>query len=470
MSELWELGAGALAKLFVAGQASPSEALQSTLGRISEVDPKIGAFVCVLEEAATAEARARTEELQQGLLRGPLHGVPVAIKELFDVESAPADYGSDTLAGRVSTADAELVSRLRRGGAVIVGTTRSHEFGWGITTQHQRRGGTRNPWDVTRIPGGSSGGSAAAVAAGMVPAAVGSDTGGSIRIPSNFCGVSGLKPTFGRIPRTGGVALAPSLDTAGAIGRSIRDAELLVDVMSGADGVDPDCIEGAYPKTHEPPRTLQGTRVGISEDLFEVKLDSAVAGVYVSALEVLAELGAEIVEVSLPGAAEVRGSFETLQKAEVYYVHNQILGLFPSRADDYGTDVLSRIEAAAQVTASECVAARLDKSRITAEFSRQLRLLDAVVSPISAAQASFIERSDEAVVNGSKRVLREVVMGFTVPMNLTGMPTAVVPAGFDVWGLPAAVQFTAARGCENKAVAIASVFQLASNSAALAPV
>ena len=470
MTELWELGVDSLTGLFAAGQASPSEALQSSLARISEKDPEVRAFVCVLEEAAAAEAQARTEELRRGFWRGPLHGVPVAVKELFDVKNAPADYGSDTLAGRVAAADAELVCRLRRGGAVIVGTTRSHELGWGITTQHQRRGGTRNPWDLTRIPGGSSGGSAAAVAAGMVPVAVGSDTGGSIRIPSSFCGVSGLKPTFGRIPRTGGVALAPSLDTAGAIGRSIRDAELLVDVMSGADGADPDCTEGAYPKTHEPPRTLQGARVGISENLFELELDSAVEGVYASALEVLAELGAEIVKVPLPDAAEVRGAFETLQKAEAYYVHNQILGLFPSRVDDYGTDVLSRIETAAQVTASECVAARLDKARITAEFSRQLRLLDAVVSPISAAQPSFIENSDEAVVNGSKRVLREVVMGFTVPMNLTGMPTAVVPAGLDSCGLPAAVQFTSERGCEDKAVSIASAFQMASDAVALAPV
>ncbi len=470
MTELWHLGVEALSSLFAAGQTSPTEALQAHLERIREKDPAIGAFSCVLEESAVSEARARTEDLQRGLRRGPLHGVPVAVKELFDVNGAPADYGSDTLAGRVADADAELVRRLRRGGAVIVGTTRSHEFGWGITTQHQRRGGTRNPWDLTRIPGGSSGGSGAAIAAGMVPAAVGSDTGGSIRIPSSFCGVSGLKPGFGRIPRTGGVALAPTLDTPGAMGRSIRDAEVLVNVMSGSDGVDPDCTGGPCPTAAATPSTLAGARLGISENLFEVELDSAVAPVYASALEALTELGAEIVEVSLPDAAEVRACFETIQKAEVYYVHSHMLGLYPSRADDYGSDVRSRVEAAEQVTTSEFVAALLEKPRITAEFTRQLLQLDALISPISAVPPSLIQSSDKAVVNGRERVLREVVMGFTVPMNLTGLPTAVVPAGFDSHGLPAAIQFTPGSGREDAAVALASAFELASVSVPIAPV
>ena len=470
MTKLWQLGVATLSKLLASGQTSPSEALQAHLERIAEKDSAIRAFTCVLEETATAEAQERTEELRRGIWRGPLHGVPVAVKELFDVKGAPADYGSDTLAGRIADNDAELVRRLRRSGAVIVGTTRSHEFGWGITTQHQLRGGTRNPWDLSRIPGGSSGGSGAAIAAGMVPAAVGSDTGGSIRIPSSFCGVSGLKPSFGRIPRTGGAALAPSLDTPGALARSIRDAELLVVAMSGADGADPDCTDGGYPVVLEPPTTLQGTRVGVSKNLFEVELDSAVSPVYSRALQILNELGAEIVEIPLPDAAEVRSTFEALQKAEAYYVHSEVFGLFPKRADDYGSDVRSRIEAAAQVTAKEYVAARIEKTRITAAFSRQLRLLDAVVSPISAVSPSHVESSDTAVLNGSEQSIREVVMSFTVPMNLTRMPTAVVPAGLDDHGLPAAVQFTAGRGRENLAVAVASAFQLASDSVPLAPV
>ena len=470
MNELWQCGVERLSSLFDAGQASPSEALGATLERIAEKDPEIGAFTCVLEETATEEARRSSEELHRGWRRGPLHGVPVAVKELFDVKGAPGDYGSDTLAGRVADTDAELVRRLRRGGAVIVGTTRSHEFGWGITTQHPRRGGTRNPWDLSRIPGGSSGGSAAAVAVGMVPVAVGSDTGGSIRIPSNFCGVSGLKPTFGRIPRTGGVALSPSLDTAGALGRSVRDAELLTEAMSGDDGIDPACIDGPYPTASRPALTLQGVRVGVSENLFEVELDSSVRAVYDSALGVLSELGVEIVEVSLPDAGEVRAAFETLQRAEVFYVHNQVLGLYPSRAGDYGADVLSRVMAAEQVTTKECVAALAAKARITAVFRRVLRKLDALVSPVAAVGPSHIKSSDTAIVNGQERLLREVVMGFTVPMNLTGLPTAVTPAGFDANRLPAAVQFTASSGREDTAVAIAAAFQAAAGLIPLAPV
>ena len=210
--------------------------------------------------------------------------------------------------------------------------------------------------------------------------------------------------------------------------------------------------------------------MGVSENLFEVELDSSVRSVYDSALGVLSELGVEIVEVSLPDAGEVRAAFETLQRAEVFYVHNQVLGLYPSRADDYGADVLSRVMAAEQVTTKECVAALAAKARTTAVFRRVLRKLDALVSPVAAVGPSHIKSSDTAIVNGQERLLREVVMGFTVPMNLTGLPTAVTPAGFDANGLPAAVQFTASSGREDTAVAIAAAFQAAAGLIPLAPV
>ncbi|MDE0668511.1 MAG: amidase, partial [bacterium] len=199
-----------LGELYAAGEAEPSEVLAATLERIERLDGALGAFSEVTAERAVAEATERTEELRRGESRGPLHGVPVAIKELFDVAGAVGDYGSDVLAGRVPDADAESVRRLREAGAVIVGVTRSHEFGWGITSQHATRPSPRNPWNLERVPGGSSGGSAAAVAAGMVPAAVASDTGGSVRIPATYCGTAGIKPTLGRISRAGGAALAPT--------------------------------------------------------------------------------------------------------------------------------------------------------------------------------------------------------------------------------------------------------------------
>jgi len=469
LTELWRLSATALADRFAAGQATPVEALESALRRIADLDPLIGAFSCVQAEQALSDAEARTVELSRGQRRGPLHGVPVAIKELFDVRGAPRDYGSDALRGRVADTDAGLVCRLRRAGAVVVGTTRSHEFGWGITTQHRTRRGTRNPWNHDRIPGGSSGGSAAAVAAGMVPVAVGSDTGGSIRIPAAFCGVAGLKPTFGLIGRTGGVALAPSFDTPGALGRSIEDVAIVVAAMSGDDPNDPGCAGRPYEFDGGVPASLAGVRIGISAALVDIELDAGVARVYEAALATLTDLGAELVEVQLPTAAAMLETFVPMQMAEAYHVHHRVLELFPERADDYGVDVRSRLESAASVTVGDYLSAQERRRHIVAAFDRALRWVDAIVSPISAVGPSRIDSSDISVVNGERRPLREVVMRFTVPHNLTGLPAAIVYAGRDHDHLPVGLQLAAARWREDKAVAIAAALQAAVGAIETAP-
>ena len=461
MTEFWQLGARALARLYGARRAGPVEVLDASLERVRAADGMVGAFACVLDEEARSAARVLQDELSRGVSRGPLHGVPVAVKELFDVDGAPCDYGSDVLSGRVATADAELVRRLRQGGALIVGTTRSHEFGWGITTQHERRAGTRNPWNLDRIPGGSSGGSGAAVAAGMVPVAVGSDTGGSIRIPASFCGVAGLKPTFGRISRTGGMALAPSFDTAGALGRTIEDAAVVVEAMSGPDGVDPACPPDLPPPAvPAAPDSLDGARVGVSADLMDVGLDGSVKVVFDAASGLLEELGAEIVEVGLPDAESIRSAFVPLQMAEAYHVHHS-MGLYPQRAADYGADVRSRLEAAADVSIGDYLAAMEQRRRIVAAFERGLRSVDAILSPVSGVGPSRVDDSDRAVWNGQTRPLRDAVMIFTVPHNVTGLPTSIVPVGVDPDGLPVGVQLMAGRWREDKAVEIAAALELA---------
>lgn len=469
MTELWRLSAAGLSIQFSTGRASPTEALDSVLGRISHIDESIGAFANVLEEPARAEARARTDELTQGMWRGPLHGIPVAVKELFDVEGAPVEYGSDTLAGRVADEDAELVRRLRRAGAVIVGTTRSHEFGWGITTQHKTRGGTRNPWDRDRVPGGSSGGSGAAIATGMVPVAVGSDTGGSIRIPACFCGVAGLKPTFGLISRTGGAALAPSFDTPGALARSIEDAADLVSAMSGTDPSDPGCANRSFRVDTQLSASLAGVRIGTSPGLVDIALDAGVALVLERAMSMLDELGAEVVEIDLPGASAMLEAFVPMQMAEAHDFHHRTMGLYPDRADDYGDDVRSRLDAAAVVSLGDYLSAQDDRRRIIASFDRQLQGIDAIISPISAVGPSRIDNSDEVVLNGEIRPFRDVVMRFTVPQNLTGLPTSIVRAGFDADGMPVGVQLTAGRWREDTAVAVAAALQLALEPIDIAP-
>ena len=281
---------------------------------------------------------ARTDELAAGV--GPdgatsaLWGLPIGVKELFEIAGGQASYGSEVLAGRRAPHDSTVVARLRAAGAVIVGSTRSHEFGWGITTQNPARGSTRNPWDLSRVPGGSSGGSAAAVAAGLVALATGTDTGGSIRIPAAFCGVLGLKTTVGRISRVGMAPLAPSFDTPGFLARSIELLRAALVATAGPDTGDPVTI-GRPPVeiAGEDPRTgVDGAlRFAVPaallpagpDERWRPSLDAVVAG--------LRAIGGEQVEVEAPDAAGLLDVFAPMQMAEALHVHEDVLGHVPGR-------------------------------------------------------------------------------------------------------------------------------------------
>lgn len=452
-----------LGALYAAGETDPSEALSATLERIGRLDGALGAFAEVTVERASAEAAERTAELRRGESRGPLHGVPVAVKELFDVAGAVGDYGSEVLAGRVPEADAELVRRLRAAGAVIVGVTRSHELGWGITSQHATRSSPRNPWNPGRVPGGSSGGSAAAVAAGMVPAAVASDTGGSVRIPATFCGVAGIKPTLGRISRTGGLALAPTLDTPGVVAAGVADLWPMLAAMSGPHPGDPAALadpllvavdSGSFAAG------LAGVRVGLAPALRgTVPWGEGTTAGFDRTCEALRTAGATLVEIELPSAEEMLAAFIPLQMAEAYDFHNRQLGLFPERADDYGSDVRGRLQMASEVTLGEYVESRRRRSEFIRAFDGAFESIDVLLTPISAVGPSTVDDPDTVVVDGVSRALREVVMGFTVPQNLTGLPTVALPVGFDADGLPVGMQLTAGRLREDVAIRVAGVVE-----------
>ena len=459
------LSVARLGARYAAGETDPGEVLAATLERIDRFDGTLGAFADVTAEQATAEAAERTEELRRGESRGPLHGVPVGVKELFDVAGATGDHGSDVLAGRVPDADAELVRRLRAAGAVIVGVTRSHEFGWGITSQHATRSSPRNPWNLDRVPGGSSGGSAAAVAAGMVPAAVASDTGGSVRIPATFCGVAGIKPTLGRISRAGGVGLAPTLDTPGVVAGCVADLWPMLAAMSGPHAADPATLAEPLPSAPDPASFgdgLAGVRVGIAPALRgAVPWGEGTTTGFDRTCEALRTAGAALVEVDLPTAEEMLAAFVPLQMAEAYDFHSRRLGLFPERADDYGADVRGRLRMASEVTLADYLESRRLRLEFIWAFDHAFESIDALLTPISAVGPSTVADPDTVVVGGESRALREVVMGLTVPQNLTGLPTVAVPVGFDSDGLPVAMQFTAARWREDTAIRVAGAVEAA---------
>ena len=439
--ELWRHSVGQLTEAYRTGTASPSEAIESSLERIELVDPLIGAFREVFHERAAGEARQRSDELARGEWAGPLHGVPVAVKELFDVEGAVGCYGSTILADRIAPSDAAAVARWREAGAIVVGVTRSHEFGWGITTQHAELGSTLNPWNTGRVPGGSSGGSAAAVATGMVPMALGSDTGGSIRIPACFCGVTGIKPTYGRVAKRGAVSLAPSLDHPGPIARTVPDLAVGLATMSGFDPSDPSTLADPPPSAAVTP-SLSGVRVGVVADLHPRALRRDHQERFDAALVAAEEAGAVLVALDFSGAEEIRPTFATIQMAEAHHVHSSVMGLFPQRASEYGADVRGRLEMSAGITLSDYLSAQEARRALQHRFARLFDEVDLVLTPITAGGPSTTARPDDSSDGDGDAPFRDVVMDYTVLQDLFGLPVCAVPNGLDADGLPVGVQVT----------------------------
>lgn len=464
------LGITSLGSQLRDGSTTPEQLAETCLARIEAVDHEVGAFTW-LDPTAMDQAEALGRELEAGRSRGPLHGIPIGVKELFDVAGGPTHYGSLVLPGEPAIADAELVRRLKEGGALIIGTTRSHEFGWGITTQHATRGSTRNPWDLDRIPGGSSGGSAAAVAAGMVALAVASDTGGSIRIPSAFCGVAGIKPSYGRISKRGAVSLAPSLDTPGFIAATVRD---LFDALlsgSGADPGDPATINaGLEPfitqefedlrDAIDNSRSLEGVRVGYSPQFLELAVPTDRLGDFHAALSAAVESGAELIELVLPCAQDFRQAFTVIQMADAVSVHRDVLATYPERAQDYGPDVRSRLEAASNVDVSTLLSAVAQVRHLHAGLLRAMQQVDVLLSPIATVPPPMCADPDNVHLDGTSIPLREAVMGQTTPQNLTGLPSVAFPFGLSSDGLPVGIQATAAKGAEVMALRVAAQLEV----------
>jgi aspartyl-tRNA(Asn)/glutamyl-tRNA(Gln) amidotransferase subunit A len=465
MTDSSELGLEELGAAYRAGTTNPAEVLRGCLTRIEQFDPALGAFTYLDTAAAVAAADRLGRELASGRSRGPLHGVPIAVKELFDVSGSPADYGSLIRSGLIAGTDSVAVSRLRAAGAVIVGLTRSHEFGWGITTQHGRRGSTRNPWNRERIPGGSSGGAAAAVAAGLVSAAIATDTGGSIRIPSAFCGIAGIKPTFGRVARTGLVPLAPSFDTAGVLAGSVRDLAPVLDAISGPDAGDPDSVTAGLEGSTAPTRLTDLTGVRLGHPPRDDNGGPAARDRFDRLLARAGNLGAELVEVVIPDRERFRDTFATIQAAEAFDVHSHVLGLYPAQADGYGDDVRGRLEAGSRIGIEQYLDATRARGVLTVELAAALRDVDAFLAPIApvgppdVSEPDLITSADAVGYDGVRIPLRDAVMGFVVPYNLTGRPSVAFRAGFDDTDLPWGAQVVAAHGAEATALAVADALE-----------
>jgi aspartyl-tRNA(Asn)/glutamyl-tRNA(Gln) amidotransferase subunit A len=441
--------------------------LETTLARIARFDGELGAFTEVLAEPAAAVA-ARTDELAAGVgpdgATSPLWGLPIGVKELFEIAGGQASYGSEVLAGRRAAHDSTVVTRLRAAGAIIVGSTRSHEFGWGITTQNPVRGSTRNPWDLSRVPGGSSGGSAAAVAAGLVSLASGTDTGGSIRIPAAFCGVLGLKTTVGRISRVGMAPLAPSFDTPGFLARSIELLHAALAATAGPDAGDPvtigrPTVELAAEASRD--GADAALRFAVPDALLPAGPDERWRPSLDAVVDGLRAIGGQQIEVEAPDAGGLLEVFAPMQMAEALHVHEQVLGTFPAEADRYGADVRSRLEQAGTVDVRRYLEAVRVADELRTAMLRIFQLVPVLVTPVGSCGPSTTVDPEQIVVGGLTMPLRAAIMPSTVLQNLCGLPSLTVPVGTDADGLPVGIQLTGGPWSESHLLSIGAALESA---------
>jgi aspartyl-tRNA(Asn)/glutamyl-tRNA(Gln) amidotransferase subunit A len=436
---------------------TPEGLLEASLARIRALDGKLHAFLRLTEEEARAAARASGQRHARGQPLGPLDGVPVALKDIFCMSGVETTCGSKILRGYLPPYDATVVRKLREAGAVIVGKLNMDEFAMGSSTENSAFGPTMNPWDLSRTPGGSSGGSAAAVAARLVPGAFGTDTGGSIRQPAALVGCAGLKPTYGRVSRFGVIAFASSLDQVGPFAQDVRGVALLLSAVAGYDANDQTSSTRPVPDYAAAlDQGVRGLRIGVPGEYFGEGLAPEVEKAVRAGVEKLRGLGCEVREISLPNSPHAIATYYIVATAEassnlarydgVRYGHraraSQLLEMYErTRAEGFGAEVKRRIMLGTYALSAgyyDAYYLRAQKVRalIRRDFERAFESVDAVLSPTSPTTAFRLgEKMDDPLA----MYLNDV---YTVPANLAGLPGISVPCGFDGKGLPIGLQLT----------------------------
>ena len=404
---------------------------EDCLQRIHDENPRLNAFIHVMADEARQRARQADQELATGLDRGPLHGVPLSIKDLLDIRGVPTTAASRVREGHVANRDAPAIAHLVQAGAVFLGKTNLHEFAFGTTSEDSAFGPGRNPHDPARSPGGSSGGSAASVAAGMALATIGTDTGGSIRIPAAACGVVGLKPTFGEISTDGVVPLSQTFDHVGPLTQTVADAALVYHALLG----------DAAPAVPVP-MPLGRIRLAVPRPYFCDLLDEEVRQRFEEALERLRAMGVRIDDIEIPHAADIGPIYLHIQLADASAYHASTLETMPER---YTEAVRLRLEMGRYVLAEDYVRALIGRDALTREVDAALTQHDALVLPSLPIPAPLIGAST-IQVGSSTQPVRNVMLRLTQAFNVTGHPAISIPAGLTESRLPCGVQLVGARG------------------------
>jgi aspartyl-tRNA(Asn)/glutamyl-tRNA(Gln) amidotransferase subunit A len=452
-SELAFLSIEQAAHLLRRKKISPTDLVEAALARIERFNPVVNAFITVVADRARSQARLAEKHFRLGHPPSLLCGIPVSMKDNFCTSGIRTTAGSKILSDYIPENDSAVAAKLERAGAILLGKTNMHEFAYGITNENPHYGAVRNPWDQQRISGGSSGGSAAALALGIGYGSTGTDTGGSIRIPSALCGTVGLKPTFGLVSVEGVIPLAKTLDHAGPLARRVIDCCIMLQVNAGN-----------YPQGIDPPdfRNLRKTRrrelrLGVPKQHFFEGIDAEVRHAVMSAVKCFESRGATIEEVSLPHVADSLEPTTNFALAEATQYHES-QGYFPARAADYGKDVRSRLQMGRDISAVDYLNSFQTKREVTRDFDIAFKRVDALIAPTLPVAAPLLGQK-EVTIGAQKENVRSALIRLNRPANLTGHPAISIPCGFTSAGLPIGLQLIGPNWSEQRLLEIALVYE-----------
>jgi len=445
-----------LAPLLQKKEISPVELFNEAIERIHQLQPKLNSFITVTEEEGRKAATEAESEIRKGQYRGPLHGIPISIKDLFATRGVRTTAGSKVLAQWVPDYDATAVARLHQAGMVLVGKTHMHEFAYGVTSDNPHYGPARNPWDPTRVPGGSSGGSAAAVASSQCTASLGSDSGGSIRTPAAVCGVVGLKPTYGRVSRYGAIPLAWSLDHVGPLTKSVEDAAIMLSAIAGPDPKDPSASSRPLPDYRQEMRgSIRGLRLGVPRQYFFEHVDPEIQKLVSAAIHQLESMGATLVEVDIPDLENCSAMEAHITLAEATSYHEPYL---KRQADDYGPGVRTNLEAGRYLLATDYVKSQRARTLLQRNFNQAFKHADVIVSPTLPALPPLV--GEVWVQSGNLREhVIDAFLRFNIPFDLTGFPAISIPCGLGSTGLPIGLQIAGKAFDETTVLRVANAYE-----------
>ncbi|MEU1921442.1 amidase [Streptomyces albogriseolus] len=459
----YELSLAAAAREIRERRLSPVELVDSVLDRIEQVEPHVAAYVAVSADHARRTAREAEREAAQGSYRGPLHGIPVGIKDVIDVVGVSTTASSRTRAGHRAASDSTVAASLRAAGAILIGKTHTHEFAYGLTTPQ-----TNNAWDRGRIAGGSSGGSAVAVASGAATFALGTDTGGSIRVPATLNGVVGLKPTYGLVPRHGVTSLSWSLDHVGPIARTVDDAALVLTVIAGHDPRDPASV--AVPGVDYrpgPEPDLTGVRVGVPRTYYFEHVDADVAAAVRHAIAQLEALGARLIDIGIPMTRYIQAVQWGLMVPEATAYHQVTLRAVPEL---YQADVRILLEAGELMGAGDHLRAQRARTLMRDAWARILEEVDVIAAP--AVPMAAVPSGQETVTwpDGTVESVSDAYVRLSSPANITGVPALSVPVGRDTAGMPIGMQLLGRPFAERTLLRVGHAYERTQPARSLAPV